>query len=58
MIEWLQWRRRPACARDRAAEETSGVESMRRGLREFWVEKRNDTGRTTIYRLETISSGS
>jgi hypothetical protein len=29
-----------------------------RGLREFWGEKRNDTGQTTIYRFKNISSGS
>jgi hypothetical protein len=27
-------------------------------LREFWDEKRNDTGRTIIYRFKNISSGS
>jgi hypothetical protein len=41
-----------------AVEETSGgVESARWGLREFWDEKRNDTGWATIYRFKTISSG-
>jgi hypothetical protein len=35
-----------------------GVESVRRGLREFSDEKRNDTGWATIYRFETIRSGS
>jgi hypothetical protein len=30
----------------------------RRGLREFWDEKRNDTGPATICRFENISSGS
>jgi hypothetical protein len=29
----------------------------RRGLREFWDEKRNDTGQTIIYRFKNISSG-
>jgi hypothetical protein len=29
----------------------------RRGLREFWDEKRNDTGRTSIYRFKNISTG-
>jgi hypothetical protein len=29
-----------------------------RGLREFWDEKRNNTGQATIYRFEDISSGS
>jgi hypothetical protein len=32
-------------------EETDGVESVRRGLREFWDEKRNNTGRATIIGL-------
>jgi hypothetical protein len=32
--------------------------NKRRGLREFWDKKRNDTGQTTIYRFENISSGS
>jgi hypothetical protein len=41
-----------------AVEETSGgVESARWGLREFWDEKRNDTGCATIYRFKIISSG-
>jgi hypothetical protein len=30
---------------------------VRRGLREFWDEKRNDTGWTDIYRFENIRSG-
>jgi hypothetical protein len=30
----------------------------RRGLREFWDEKRNDTGRATIYMFKNIRSGS
>jgi hypothetical protein len=30
----------------------------RRGLREFWDKKRNDTGHATIYRFKNISSGS
>jgi hypothetical protein len=29
----------------------------RQGLREFWDEKRNDTGRTSIYRFKNISTG-
>jgi hypothetical protein len=29
----------------------------RRGLRVFWDEKQNDTGRTTIYRFKNISIG-
>jgi hypothetical protein len=32
--------------------------SKRRGLREFWDKKRNDTGQATIYRFKNISSGS
>jgi hypothetical protein len=32
-------------------EETNGVESVRRELREFWDEKRNNTGRATIIGL-------
>jgi hypothetical protein len=46
-----------------AAEETDGVESdgvererERRGLREFWDEKGNDTGRADIYRFKNIRS--
>jgi hypothetical protein len=30
----------------------------RRGLREFWDKKQNNTGRATIYRFKNISSGS
>jgi hypothetical protein len=30
----------------------------KRGLREFWDEKRNDMGRATIYRFKNISNGS
>jgi hypothetical protein len=30
----------------------------RRGLREFWDEKQNDTGWATIYRFKNISNGS
>jgi hypothetical protein len=29
-----------------------------RRFKEFWDEKQNDTGRTTIYRFKNISSGS
>jgi hypothetical protein len=36
--------RRPARAASMAAEETGEVESAQQGLREFWDEKRNDTG--------------
>jgi hypothetical protein len=41
-----------------AAELTGGVERARRGLREFWDEKRNGMERATIYRFKTISSDS
>jgi hypothetical protein len=42
---------------------SSGVDGARwrrerRGLREFYDEKQNVTGRATIYRFETINSGS
>jgi hypothetical protein len=33
-----------------------GEEDERQGLREFWDEKLNDTGRAPFYRFETISS--
>jgi hypothetical protein len=61
-------RRRSACTRGRvvAAIEETGLSSIddarqrreRWGLRDFCDEKRNVTGRTTIYRFETISSSS
>jgi hypothetical protein len=38
---------------------SSGVDDGkedRQGLREFWDEKRNDTGRDTIYRFKNISN--
>jgi hypothetical protein len=50
-----------ARAASTAVEETGRVESNEveraAGTREFWDEKRNDTGRTTIYRFKNISSG-
>jgi hypothetical protein len=63
-----QRRRFPcACGRAVAAEEeanSSGVDDgggdrrsrERWGLREFWNEKRNNTGQTTIYMFENITS--
>jgi hypothetical protein len=30
----------------------------RQGLRDFWNEKQNNTGRATIYRFKNINSGS
>jgi hypothetical protein len=61
-------RRRLTRATLTAIEETgsSGVDGgggdrrsrERWGLREFWDEKRNDTGLTTIYRFKNINSGS
>jgi hypothetical protein len=52
-----RWRR-PTRAASTAAEETNIVDSAWRGLREFWDEKRNDTGCATIYRFETICNDS
>jgi hypothetical protein len=61
-------RRWSARAASTAVEETStsGVdggrgdrwsrERERQGLRDFWDEKRNDTGRSDIYRFENIRS--
>jgi hypothetical protein len=59
-------RQRFSCVRGRAAvvaEEEAGSSGVddgkgdRQGLREFWDEKRNDTGRDTIYRFKNISNG-
>jgi hypothetical protein len=69
---WRRQRRRPVCVHDRAVvaavEEiaSSGIDNgggdrqsrERRGLREFCDKKQNATGRATIYRFKTISSGS
>jgi hypothetical protein len=43
-VELRRRRRRPARGASTATEETGGVESARRGLREFLDKKRNDTG--------------
>jgi hypothetical protein len=34
--------------------ESDGVERERWGIRVFWDEKRNDTGRADIYRFKNI----
>jgi hypothetical protein len=51
-------RRRLAQATLTAAVEAIRVDSVRRELREFWDEKRNDTGWATIYRFKPIGNGS
>jgi hypothetical protein len=51
-------RRRLAQATLTAAVEAIRVDSVRRELREFWDEKRNDMGWATIYRFKPIGNGS
>jgi hypothetical protein len=44
VVERPRQQRRPSHAASTAVVETSGVESTRWGLRQFWDEKQNDRG--------------
>jgi hypothetical protein len=66
--EWRRWWRRRPVKTVAVAQEVHGINGSggggdrqsreRRGLIEFWDEKRNDTGRATIYMFKTISNSS
>jgi hypothetical protein len=57
---WRQWwrRRLATMAQEEAGAGGDWWSRERWGLREFWDEKWNDTGRATIYRFKNITSGS